>query len=120
MSAARRLPPYGRELVAARRAGIVPNVHLMVGPRAWARAALRRPPNVLALSPGDSPTEFNWRCCAGLGITVQATEEPDSDRLALLVHCLIHAGAALVAAIYRDGSLIRVEYFRSEAIRHVA
>lgn len=120
MSAARRLPPYGRELVAARRAGVVPNVYLMVGPRAWARAALRHPPNVLVLPPGDSPADFDWRCCARLDITVQATEEPDADRLALLVHCLKRAGATLVAAIYRDGPLIRVEYFRPEAIHRVA
>ena len=120
MSAARRLPPYGRELVAARRAGVVPNVHLMVGPRAWARAALRHPPNVLALPPGDSPADFDWRCCAGLGVTVQAAEEADPERLALLIHYLLQAGTVLVAAIYCDGPLVRLEYFRPEVRRHAA
>ena len=119
----RRIPPFGRQLNAARMSGYAPemlNVHLMVGARAWDRARLRAPPHVLVLPSDDSPESFDWQCVAGLTITVQGASEPDEDRLARLVICLLQARATHVCVLHMDGLLVRVSHFRPEILKHAA
>ena len=121
MSARRKLPPFARAILDGRSGGLPAdhlNVHLMAGPRAWDRARRRAPPHVLALPPGESPESFDWGCAADLEITVQATEEPDEERLARLVVCLLRAGATHLCVLYSDESLVRVAHYRPEILSH--
>jgi hypothetical protein len=108
----RKLPPYARELMAARRRGVQVNLHLMAGDHAWRRAKGRSPPHVLCLPSGDSFDAFNWSCVSGLDVTLAVWNRPLEFVDGFARH-LIHAGARRVAAlgahVVEDGAVRAVE-----------
>lgn len=93
-----KAPPFARELVAARRRGEPINLHVFAGDHSWRRAQSRRPPHVLCLPPGDDPKQYDWKCAAGLSVTIAAWNLPP-DQVEELARELIHAGAQLVVAL---------------------
>lgn len=76
MSAARKLPPYGRELRAWLAVDPRPwkwgcngknaSITIAIGPEAWRWARAWHPRRlVLVVPPGKSPARFDWNDCAG-------------------------------------------------------
>ncbi len=108
------LPPYGRELCEARRRGLAPNVFIHAGDRAWARARVRRPPEILCLPPEAEPENYDWRLCHRLQLTlvVHGRDAAFIDRFARL---LVSSGAALVAALSAsDDAGVESVFYRPE------
>jgi len=95
------MPPYGRELAAARRRGESPNVFLHGGDRSWDRAKLRAPPEVLCLPPDANHYDYDWSLVQGLALTLIVWNREPSlvDSFA---RQLVIAGASLVAALSGD------------------
>jgi len=102
MTAATRLPAYGKEFRAARTAGRYVNPWLYCGPRAFEFAA-RRGPGRLVLPEGADPATFDWSLVRGLDVVVRwpGASVPEVDQLGAL---LVRAGArsALVLDDIRD------------------
>jgi len=102
-----KLPPFGKELQTARKAGQLPDVWIMAGDHSWNRARARKPPRVLCLPPDAEFTEYDWRCVAGLHPTLVAWNWPP-DRIDAFARHLVHAGARLVAALAAEHDGVRV------------
>lgn len=102
-----RPPPYGREMIEARRNGQYVNPWVYAGKRAFELAS-RRGPGRLVLPEGDDPAGFDWRCVAGLDVVVRwpGASVQQVDELATL---LIVAGANTVNVLsdIRDGAELR-------------
>lgn len=97
MTAATRLPAYGKEFRAARQAGRYVNPWLFAGRRAFELAA-RRGPGRLVLPEGADPATFDWRLVAGLDVVVRwpGASVPEVDQLGAL---LVRAGARSVLVL---------------------
>jgi hypothetical protein len=72
---ARRLPPYGRQMIEARRGdlsrwwgtspdGQHPSITVCVGKDAW-RVKREWPNRLMVVCPDEPPEGFDWTCCAG-------------------------------------------------------
>lgn len=99
---AKQLPPYARELLAARRRGRPVNLFVHAGDYAWRRAKSRPPGEGLCLPSDDFPA-FDWRCIEDLSLVLVVWNRPPEFTAELARH-LVRSGAALVAAIGRDES----------------
>ena len=97
MSAAKRLPPYGREFREARQAGRYCNPWIFAGRRAFEFAA-RRGPGRMVLPEGADPTGFDWSLVAGFDVVVRwpGASIPEVDELGKL---LVLAGARSVLVL---------------------
>lgn len=93
-----RPPPYATELLAARRRGALPNVYIVAGDFAWRRAKRRGTTIDIPVPPDEDFTQIDWRCLAGLHVTLVVWNRPPDFVDALARHLVI-SGAALVAAI---------------------
>lgn len=65
-----RLPPFGKQLLNARKAGRYINPWIFAGRGAWEFAA-QRGPGRLVLPAGEDPAGFNWSCTTGLDVVVR-------------------------------------------------
>lgn len=92
-----RPPPYGREMIEARRNGQYVNPWIFAGRRAFELAS-RRGPGRLVLPEGDDPAGFDWRCVAGLDVVVRwpGASIPEADDLGAL---LVRSGARSVLVL---------------------
>jgi hypothetical protein len=116
VSVARRLkhlplPPFGRELAAARRHGDTPNVHVHAGTRAWERARMRAPPGVLCLPPEAEYRHYDWAVCRGLALTLIVWDRP-REFVDGFARQLVLDGAALVAALGSDREGATCTFYR--------
>ncbi|MEO8313252.1 MAG: hypothetical protein ABI645_00525 [Pseudomonadota bacterium] len=103
----RKLPPFSKELIAARRSGVKLNVHLHAGDHAWRRAKYRHPPHVLCCPPDSNFEDFDWSCVRGLDITLIVWNRRWEEVDAFARH-LVVSGSTLVAALgaFHDGGKI--------------
>ena len=92
------MPPYGRELAAARTRGELPNVFIHAGDYAWDRAKLRSPPDVLCLPPDGDFRDYDWTPVKKLALTLIVWGRPNSWIDEFATH-LVRAGAELVCAL---------------------
>jgi hypothetical protein len=100
---AAKLPPYAREVIAARRAGEAVNVHIHVGKRAWDRAAKSGPGYrlVVFLDRDHSPADFDFEFLEGLAVTLNAVDA-DLTRARQVAISIIKQGAVLVVLLHPD------------------
>jgi hypothetical protein len=92
------LPPYGRELTDARRRGQKPNVHIHAGDRAWDRAKMRKPPEVLVCPSDADYRQYDWTACRGLSVTLIVWGR-DAEAVEAFAEHLIRSGAELVCTL---------------------
>lgn len=92
------LPAYGRELAEARRHGQKPNVFIHAGARAWERAKLRTPPEVLCCPPDADYRQYDWSMCRGLSVTLVAWGM-EAQAIDDFAQHLVRSGAELVCAL---------------------
>jgi hypothetical protein len=96
--AALPLPPFSRELLAAKRRRESLNVFLHAGDRSWDRARKRLPPHVLCCPPDADFAAFDWSCVERLHLTLVVWNREWSFVDGFARHLVI-SGAALVVAI---------------------
>ncbi len=111
-SAPRRLPPFGKPLADALRAGRVPanDIRLYIGVDAWT-AAERHTASApkLVLPPGEPPDSFSWPV-QGCSVWVIQAGDASDHQLLTLTQTLLDAGAEVVRvsqgidlAVFRGG-----------------
>ena len=92
------IPPYGHELLRARRQGVSLNVFVHAGDRSWDRARMRAPPHVLCLPPDESFRAYDWSAVKGLELTLVVWNRPPEQVDSFARH-LVSCGAKLVASL---------------------
>jgi hypothetical protein len=108
------IPPYGRELTAARRRRESPSVFIHAGERAWDRAKLRAPPEVLCLPPDADFRAYDWSILKNLGVTLVVWDR-EATWVDDFAQHLVRSGAELVCALnsYRgEGEKIESVFYR--------
>jgi len=99
----RRLPPYARDLLTRDPHAPGAELRIYVGARAWPLADEWRAAGKLVIAfPGGDPGAFRWPV-AGFECLVLSAGDFPADRIPLLAHHLLSAGASRVRAIDADG-----------------
>lgn len=93
-----RLPPYAREVVAAKSRGERLNLFVHAGAEAWRRASGRPSPHVICLPPDKDFGDFDWSCVGGLTVTLVVWDRPGTFVCAFAEH-LVRCGAERVAVL---------------------
>lgn len=91
-----RLPPFGADVLAARRRGESVNLFVYVGAGAWRQAGMKR--HAIPIANADDWRTWDWRLVDGLGITLVARGWGSNAVEALATH-LVRAGASPVSAL---------------------
>lgn len=111
-----KLPPYGREVVAAIAENRSPSVLVCAGPFAWERARARRNALgdgcVLLLPPGDDPEAYYWPVVPG-GLLIDGREV--SRLFAIELGRVIVSGGTQLAFVIRqkEGFPIKASTWRN-------
>ena len=106
-----RLPPFGREVAEAVKAGARMNVYLYATRDAWDRARNRRGDHgsgsALLLPPGDDPARYRWPTVPN-GVFIVATGQ--TRRLAFaLAQAVVSHGTQMTFAVFGDGEALIVK-----------
>lgn len=103
------LPPYGQQLVEAKRRREHVNCYICAGPNAWNRHRIRV--DRVVLPPDAEPDDFDWSIFSGLEPTVIG-DDADPTRLSRLTWLLLSAGARLVCVIFEEDGVTTAAHFR--------
>lgn len=101
--ARRRLPPFAKSLVEARRNGLSParrgtgQVAVTLGWNLHATSGLPR----IVLPENETPDHFDWKCLSGLSVLIQCGDG-EEGRAADLAKALLADGVALINLIHID------------------